>query len=188
MRATHQKYEKYEKKYIPDTLHSSEQKPFEYILTELRRHVEAIADRNTQIKLHFEENLPSGIKDYRLIVNKHPGGYLFSYHSHDFIECNLVLAGSCLEYIDERPFILGSGDMLFLSADAPCHSCFAGADADVRNILIRPDLIAEFMTETIGVPDFFMREIEHAGNFIILRGTDEEESSRYLSQTQKTYN
>ena len=85
--------------------------------------------------------------DRRISVSYINTNELTGKHSHDFYEINYVFEGRLLEYIDNKSFILGEGQLLFMHPSVS-HSYYSFKEAKSINILIKKEYLERFCTNS----------------------------------------
>jgi AraC-like DNA-binding protein/mannose-6-phosphate isomerase-like protein (cupin superfamily) len=123
-----------------------------------------------------------------VMLNYHPRGHAFSYHTHDFYEINYVTEGRITEVVSGESHPMVAGDAVLMHPGV-FHGIRDDADATVLNILIRPRwLLSALAEKTEGALGKFAstaREEEYTEYLVFHGASVEEEVAALMRETEE---
>ena len=161
--------------------------PNEYIIYEIKQHIKQLTDKKIFIKLDYDKGIPPKIENPSVFTSYMYPETLYFYHSHNYYEMNIILSGKCIEYIDNTPIFLETGDVLIMRPDTVYHSAYTVKGTNATNILIQHEvmkrIVSEFEKRTANVFSEFMKN----HSYCIIKGFTTKELMNNLSPLSKIY-
>ena len=178
----------YEKKFtIPGVKSYRDNIPTEFVIHEIKQHIKNLTDKKIFIKLGYFNGMPPKLLNPTVHCSMMFPETLYFYHSHEFYELNVVLSGKCIEYIDNVPLFLESGDMVIMRPDTVYHSAYTIKGTTALNILVPQEnmkrIISEFDMRTTNIYSDFIK----SHSYCILKGFDSKKLSSLLAPLKKIY-
>ncbi|MBX8935516.1 AraC family transcriptional regulator [Enterococcus hulanensis] len=124
--------------------------------------------------LPFEEveipKMPSSsfFKEGNIFINKHHRYSEMPKHTHEFVEFNYMLSGSCTQYVNEKKVVLNEGEIILLDKDIVQRIDPLGQNDLLINILLKDesittDIIINMVKSTGLVNEFLMNASNKSG-------------------------
>ena len=139
----------YQYRYTPRTYSSSYFNPSEdmsdaEIFDIIHQHINVFQMQGAEVTRQYDKNVFSAPQ--AVYVNDIHTNELIELHNHNFYEINYILDGKMYQYIDGKPFIMNTGDMLIMSPSV-LHSPFAPSQTKAFNILINTHFVDMLVSE-----------------------------------------
>ena len=106
-----------------------------------------IDSQNRELKLHGTYGFPVYVG--RKLISVYPTGF-FPWHWHDEVEFTLVVSGKMEYRVNERQYLLFTGQGLFCNSEALHYGCMADEDCDYISITFHPRMLAGFEGSVLG--------------------------------------
>lgn len=127
-----------------------------------------------------DQNLPFGeveipkmpssnfFKEGNIFINKHHRYSAMPSHTHEFVEFNYMLSGSCTQYVNDKKVVLSEGEIILLDKDIVQRIDPLGQEDLLINILLKDesittDIIINMVKSTGLVNEFLMNASNKAG-------------------------
>lgn len=127
-----------------------------------------------------DQNLPFGeveipkmpssnfFKEGNIFINKHHRYSAMPSHTHEFVEFNYMLSGSCTQYVNDKKVVLSEGEIILLDKDIVQRIDPLGQEDLLINILLKDesittDIIINVVKSTGLVNEFLMNASNKAG-------------------------
>ncbi|EOH75974.1 AraC family transcriptional regulator [Enterococcus malodoratus] len=124
--------------------------------------------------LPFEDvaipKMPSSnfFKEGNIFINKHHRYSAMPNHTHEFVEFNYMISGSCTQYVNEKKVVLQEGEIILLDKDIVQRIDPLSEDDLLVNILLKDesittDIIINMVKSTGLVNEFLMNASNKTG-------------------------
>lgn len=146
----------------------------------LRRENEIEKIQRTQGYNVNDQNLPFGevaipkmpssnfFKEGNIFINKHHRYSEMPKHTHEFVEFNYMLSGSCTQYVNDKKVVLNEGEIILLDKDIIQRIDPLSQNDLLINILLKDesittDIVINMVKSTGLVNEFLMNASNKAG-------------------------
>ena len=153
--------------------------PNEYIVNRIKKFIKQFTDKKIYIKRDFSSGIPNSPAQSHVTVSEMYQEKLYPYHTHDFYEVNVILKGKCIEYVNDTPVYLDSGDVLIMRPET-YHSFYSVKGTKALNILIEHELFNRIVNEIEKTAHTCFADFIKNHSYIILRSFEFKELNYYI--------
>jgi len=177
----HNDAQKYEIPMVLDGIKDyNDEIPSEYIVNRIKKFIKQFTDKKIYIKRDFSSGIPNSPVQSHVTVSEMYQETLYPYHSHDFYEVNVILKGKCIEYVNDTPVYLDSGDVLIMRPETVYHSFYSVKGTKALNILIEHELFNRIVNEIEKTVHTCFADFIKNHSYIILHGFELKELNYYI--------
>lgn len=121
-----------------------------------------VNDQNLPFDKEVTPKMPKShfFSEGNIFINKHHRYSAMPDHTHEFVEFNYMLSGSCIQYVNEEKVVLSAGEILLLDKEIVQRIEPLGKDDILINILLKDDSISTDilvnMVKTNGIVNEFL--------------------------------